>query len=1360
MNPLVELLGESPAIAAVRENLRRVLRHQEGGHRLPPVLIQGETGTGKGLVARLIHRNGPRASRPFVDVNCATIPDTLLEAELFGFERGAFTDARQAKPGLLQLAHGGFLFLDEVGLLSIVVQGKLLKVLEERTVRRLGSTRDQPVDVSMITATNEDLAAAMRGGRFREDLYHRIAVVTLSLPPLRERVGDSVLLAEHFVTRACSDYGLPPKTFAPEALAALEAYPWPGNVRELNNVVERAVLLSNTAMITKEMLGLAPDVVPRSPGTTGGPRSEIKSLRSAIRDHLLEVLTQTGWNISRTAAQLEVSRNTVAARIRRFGLRPPTPAHPGDPGRAPEPELPAPEHPLPRAPARASGWEPRRMAVLQARIVVTPETSAWTSPWLEALRERVLAFGGCVDGLGPTGLFATFGLEPTDEPVSVAAHAALAIQRAAARRHSHGESRPDVKLAIHSAKILVGGPRDHVDLDADGRREAWNALEGLLESCAPNETVVSPAASAFLRQRFELAPMAPGGAGHRLVGIEGTGAYFAHRRVQFVGRRQEIELLLNQFHSTAAGRGHVVEVVGDAGLGKSRLVLELVRALEPGAATVLEARCFQFASGVPYFPVTGLVRAVCAITDLDSPGSLKEKLEDALAKARLPVTETASYLLTLFRSDEGAASGGTIEPAKLQERIFETVRGLLLALSADRPLLVVVEDLHWMDATSEGFFASLVDALPGARVFLVLTYRPGYRTRWLDRGHVTKIALQPLSPVESFAVVREVLEADPPPETLASLIVARAEGNPLFLEELALAVRDAADASVEVGVPETIQEVLLARLGRLRPEHRHLLTVAAVIGKDVPLSVLRAVMAAPDSLLQEGLGELQRLEFLLPMGVEAGIALTFKHALTHEVAYGSVETGQRRALHRRIVAAIEALYAERLVEQTERLAYHALMGELWAKAVSYLGRAARRAIERSANVEAVAYVRKGLDALPNLPATSERSRQELDLTVSLVVPLIALRGYTSPDVERTFTRAYELCREVGETPALANVVWAQWAFHLVRGNLQEALEKAREYAALAEKAQTVELLLETRQLMGLSLFHLGQLTAARPHLEHGMALYDPAAHHVLIFQHGGVDTGVAMQTHLAVALWLLGYPAEGRTVMAEALELAERLSHPLSHAYAHFFAAWMHVLCGDAQGARRSSEAAVAICAEGGFAFWGAIASELHGCVLTEQGVADEALAQMRQAQAVLDGIGARLFRIYPLGLMAKGYQTAGQPQAGLEVITRALALVEATGDCSWEAELRRIHGEIVLAEGRGEEEAEASFRQAIEIARERSEKSLELRAAMSLARLRKRRGELADARRVLEPIYRWFTDGSDTKDLRDATALLADLPG
>jgi transcriptional regulator with AAA-type ATPase domain/TolB-like protein len=320
MDPLGELIGRSPGITALREQIRVLLGRETASRRLPPLLFTGETGTGKGLLARIVHRASSRSTGQFVELSAPAIPEHLLESELFGYERGAFTDARQSKAGLLHVADRGTLFLDEVGLLPLSLQAKLLRVLEDNSVRRLGSTRSESVDVWIISATNEDLADAVKTRRFREDLYQRLAGITLTLPPLRERADDIELLAEHALARACAKYSIPPKQLSPEAQAIMKRYRWPGNVRELNRVIERAVLMGPPGVIPATTLELD---APAPAQTHGREAPALVDGATWERQHLLEVLTQTGWNISRTAGILGITRNTVRARIAKHGLRPP-----------------------------------------------------------------------------------------------------------------------------------------------------------------------------------------------------------------------------------------------------------------------------------------------------------------------------------------------------------------------------------------------------------------------------------------------------------------------------------------------------------------------------------------------------------------------------------------------------------------------------------------------------------------------------------------------------------------------------------------------------------------------------------------------------------------------------------------------------------------------------------------------------------------------------------------------------------------------------------------------------------------------------------------------------------------------------
>ena len=503
MTPLDEILGTSPGIQAVRAALMRVLA-LGARRRMPPLLILGDTGTGKGLLARVLHRGGSRGSGPLVEVNCAAIPESLLEAELFGFERGAFTGAHRAKPGLFQAAHGGTLFLDEIGLASPGVQAKLLKVLEERTVRRLGSTRSEPIDVLLVAATSEDLQVGVQAGRFREDLYHRLSVVVVRLPPLAARGADIVLLAEHFLARACTEYGVPPKTLSAEAQAALLGFRWPGNIRELANVMERVALLDEAPLVTATALQLPAETAPAPVQIVGRRHRRQVVSQSGERDELLAILAETRGNVAQAAARLRMPRGTLRYRIEKLGLRT-GPVSEGTPALL-ETEGSLGRPPRTDAPLQ---WTQRRLAFLRIALTSSADQDVGSelAAALESFSDKVTNFGGRIEERGPRELIAVFGLEPIEDATQRAAHTAVTIRQATRRVQQASVARPMPKLAIHVVLAPIGQSGEVKVVDVEAKQTAFGVLDALAHAAEIDTVLVSAAAAPSLKRRFELIPI-------------------------------------------------------------------------------------------------------------------------------------------------------------------------------------------------------------------------------------------------------------------------------------------------------------------------------------------------------------------------------------------------------------------------------------------------------------------------------------------------------------------------------------------------------------------------------------------------------------------------------------------------------------------------------------------------------------------------------------------------------------------------------------------------------------------------------------------------------------------------------------
>jgi predicted ATPase len=665
----------------------------------------------------------------------------------------------------------------------------------------------------------------------------------------------------------------------------------------------------------------------------------------------------------------------------------------------------------------------------------------------------------------------------------------------------------------------------------------------------------------------------------------------------------------------------------------------------------------------------------------------------------------------------------------------------------------------------------LIDQVPMARLYLLLTFRSEFTPPWGTRSHISHLTLNRLGRHQITQMIAQVTGGTALPPEVTQQIVAKTDGVPLFVEELTKMVVESAETTGQLPlpsltIPTTLHDALRARLDRL-PTAKEIAQVGATLGREFSYALLHAVSPLDEATLQKGLTQLVAAELLYQRGLPPQARYVFKHALIQDAAYQSLLKSKRQQYHKQIAQVLEERFPETRETQPELLAHHYTEAGLTERAISHWQKAGQRAIERSANIEAVSHLTKGLELLKALPDTPERVRQELTLQIALGVPLMATKGLAAPDVGAVYTRARELCQQVGETPQLFPVLNGLWSFYIVGAELQTGTELAEQLLRLAQSVQDPALLLQAHWAMGVTLLSIGEFVSAREHFEQGIALYDPQQHRSHAFLYG-FGPGVGCLRYAAWELWLLGYPDQALQRSHEAVTLAQEMSHPFSLVFALHFAVVFHQLRREGQAAQARAEAVILLSTEQGFVLPLALGIIMRGWSLVEQGQGEEGIAQMRQGIAAFQATGAKTWWPYFLGLLAETCGKGGQAEEGLNVLAEALATVEKTGERWCEAELYRLKGQLTLQQFQVsgskfqvedspasnvqslESEAEECFLKAIAIARKQHAKSLELRAVMSLSRLWQQQGKKEEARQMLAEIYGWFAEGFDTVDLQE----------
>jgi tetratricopeptide (TPR) repeat protein len=912
----------------------------------------------------------------------------------------------------------------------------------------------------------------------------------------------------------------------------------------------------------------------------------------------------------------------------------------------------------------------------------------------------------------------------------------------------------------------------HMDYTAVGQT---THLAARLEHAAlPGSILVSLRTMQLAEGYIQVRPLGPirvKGLAAAVDAYEVTGTGVARTRLQaaaargltrFVGRDAELAHLGRALERAGSGQGQVVAVAGEPGVGKSRLFYEFTHSHRMQGWLVLESGSVSYGKATAYLPVVDLLKAYFRAEDGDDQREIREKVIGKLLTLDRSLEPGLPAILALLDVPIEDPQWKTLDPAERRHRTLAAVKGVLLRESQVQPVLAIFDDLHWIDSESQAFLDGLVESLPTARIFLLVNYRPEYRHGWGSKTYYAQIRLDPLSPPTAGELLQALVGDDPGARSLKSRLIERTEGNPFFLEE---SVQALVETGVLVGergayrprrpaesiqVPPTVQAVLAARIDRLPSDEKRLLQSAAVIGKDVPLVLWQAIAEVDEEVLRHAVIHLQGAEFLYETRILPDVEYTFKHALTHEVAYASLLTERRRALHGRIVEAIERCYSDRLTEHVDRLAHHSFRGELWEKAVGLLRQAGNRAATRSAFPEAVAWLEQALVALGHLPEGREVIEQAVDVRFDLQAPLTSLAA-----IERMLgylREAHTLAGQLDDQHRLGRVAAYMTFCFWFTGNPDEAVVSALRALSIASTLGDLALEVLTNYRLGQTYMTLGEYPRAIERLARTVELVtgEPISER---FGMPGLPA-VAARTVMTFCFQARGNVAAATAAAEEACRLAELVNHPYSRAFAYHGIGTTHLFRGDLAGAIHWLEQSLDFCRRSSFPFvLPQVAAALGGAYALSGRLADGiALLQ----HAVEETASVKLMSIHPrtLASLGEAYLLAGRRAEALQAVGRALELTRTHKQHGFEAEVLRILGDIYASgdiDGSDDrssvEKAETSYQGALALATELGMRPVTARCHLGLGRLYRRAGrrhesevELTTAATMLREMnMRWW---------------------
>jgi class 3 adenylate cyclase/predicted ATPase len=1040
--------------------------------------------------------------------------------------------------------------------------------------------------------------------------------------------------------------------------------------------------------------------------------------------------------------------------------------------------------------------ERRQVTVMFSDLVGSTALSTGMDP--EDLREVISAYQKCVaetvrhfEGFVARyvgdGVLVYFGYpQAHEDDAERAVRAGLALITAVAGLKT--PVRLQTRVGIATGLVVVGDllqAGEAQELGMVGQTPNLAArLQGLAE---PDMVVVAEGTRNLLGNMFELRDLEP----KELKGIAGPVRAWAALRASsvesrfdaahasgmtaLVGRDKESALLLRRWSRAKAGEGQVVLLSGEAGIGKSRLTVAFLERLATEPHIRPRYFCSPQHSDTPLYPIIAQMERAAGLAHDDTTNTRLDKLDALLAQTPIPIGDAALFAEMLSLTNDGRYPALDLEPQQRRQRTLEVLLLQLEILTRSRPVAMIFEDAHWIDPTSLEVLSRAVDRIRTLPVLLIVTFRPEFDPPWIGRPYVTALHINRLPERDVASMIDCIVGNKPVPDRMRAEIIERTDGIPLFIEELTKAVLEtgsqgeaertvATIPSPALAVPASLHALLMARLDRLGPA-KEVAQIGAALGREFSHVLLASLVRKPETELMSALDRLLSAGLLLRQGVPPHATYLFKHALLQDAAYGTLLREPRRALHARIVEALEDRFPEIADSQPELLARHCTAAGLIERAAVLWGKAGLRSVARSALVEAAEQLTRAIGQIAALPPSPALRREQIKLQVALANALMHARGSAAPETKAALDQAHasieqaEALGEALEDPLLLfSVLYGFWAANQRVSNGEETLNLAGQFMVLAEKQGARAPLMIGNRLMGTSLMSTGDVQKSRAHLDRAILLYDPPPDRLLAVQFG-CDIRVSALSYRSIGLWMLGYPEAALADADRALKEAREIDQAATLMFTLNLTMLTHIFRRDHAAATARYDELIILAGEKGASFRKATGMVKQGCALALAGKASDAVQMITSGIAALRSTGTTLWMPLYLSHLARAHADLTQFTDAWCCVDNAIAAVETTKERWCEAEVYRTAGEISLTlAGSSQSRAQANFERALAIAREQNAKSWELRAAMSLARLWRDQGNRQQAHNVLASTFAWFSEGFDTLDLKQAKALLDEL--